>query len=367
MKKVGPVRSFANTPIKSPIKISNNPKEQVEQVKNAMNTVTKQLAKQSPKETGTQGAAVVASALLLKNYDSKAVHKWFKQNLFKDETIVGGLTLIYFIYVVLGGINHDLHHWIYTGDENDSVITRLKKGRPVVFREDVYDEFFSFKHYFKTYRVHVLMAGVWLATGAYNLRNPPELVKIEKGIKYYDGWYHARLSGYTYVISSFLKAITAISLSVQSKSLGVSSYPMTIFGIWDVFSLFMAVKYVLDGNINEHRRWMIRNFSAGGGSIWVRVFGAAWALFDLNFMKSKQFYGKMNNIILVTGFMQGVLFGEYWLSTDLKDIKFWERIQILNVILTIIGARNVYKEMREENEVREKLNNKPSEQRKLQF
>lgn len=68
-------------------------------------------------------------------------------------------TMGYFGYVVLGGIDHDLHKHIYTGDENESVIERLKKGSPVTFREDVYDEFFSFKHYFTTYRVHVLTAG----------------------------------------------------------------------------------------------------------------------------------------------------------------------------------------------------------------
>ena len=134
--------------------------------------------------------------------------------------------------MVLGGVDHDLHHHIYTGDENEDVITRLKKGCPVTFREEVYDEFFSFKHYFELYRVHVLCAGAWLITGVYNLRNPPEFAgKAPGGGALYEGWAHKRLSGYVYVLASLLKGVTASIISWKSQSLGFARWPMIFCGL----------------------------------------------------------------------------------------------------------------------------------------
>jgi len=257
----------------------------------------------------------------------------------------------YFGYVVLGGIDHDLHHHIYTGDENEDVLSRLKKGCPVTFREEVYDEFFSFKHYFKTYRVHVLTAGAWLITGVYNLRNPPEFVgKNPNGPgALYNGWVHKSISGWTYVIASLLKGVTASALSIQSHSLGFARWPMALCGVYDVISLLLAIKYVVQGNIPEHKAWMIRSFGVGAGSIWVRVIGAIWAACDLDFMKSADFYRKMNNVVLTSGFAQGILFSEWWLTKTDSTKKFWASAMLLNAVLTVIGARDVYAQVKREN------------------
>ena len=46
-------------------------------------------------------------------------------------------------------------------------------------------------------------------------------------------------------------------------------YPMALCGLYDLVSLFYAVKFVLDGNILDHKKWMIRNYGVGAGSIWV--------------------------------------------------------------------------------------------------
>lgn len=237
---------------------------------------------------------------------SESTQQTISKAVQENPKIVASATFGYFVYVVLGGIDHDLHKHIYTGDENESVITRLKKGSPVTFREDVYDEFFSFKHYFTTYRIHVLTAGIWLLTGAYNLRYPPTFEGKDaiSGQIVYNGWMHRRLSGYLYVFSSFLKGITATIISLRSHSLGFARYPMALCGVYDLVSLFFAVQYVLEGKILDHKKWMIRNYGVGAGSIWVRVYAAIWAAFDLDFMKTPDLYRKMNNVVLCTGFAQ---------------------------------------------------------------
>ena len=176
-----------------------------------------------------------------------------------NSELVWSLTYVYFVYVVLGGIHHGLHKHIYTGDENESVFKRLLKGKPVTFREDVYDEFFSFKHYFTTYKLHVLTAGAWLLSGVYNLRNPPEFVgRNPSGKALFEGWWHQRGSGYTYVISSFLKGVTASIVSLRSRSLGFARYPMFLCGIYDLVSLMFALERVLSGDVSGHKKWMIR-------------------------------------------------------------------------------------------------------------
>ena len=115
-------------------------------------------------------------------------------------------------------------------------------------------------------------------------------------------------------------------------------------------SLLLAVKYVLQGNVLEHKRWMIRNFGVGAGSIWVRVIGAIWAAFDLNFMKSNDMYRAMNNVVLTTGFAQGILFSEWWLATE-QARGTWSALMGLNAALVLVGARDVYAQMREAKQV----------------
>lgn len=269
----------------------------------------------------------------------------------KHKGAVWALTLGYFGYVVLGGISHSLHKHIYTGDENESVLTRLRKGKPVTFREDVYDEFFSFKHYFTTYQIHVLTCGVWLLTGVYNLRNPPEFQGMatfgDEKFAVYNGWVHKRLSGYLYFLSSLAKGITASIISYRSHSLGFARYPMILCGMYDVFTLLMAMKVLLvDKSVPQHKRWMIRNFGVGAGSIWVRVFAAAWAAFDLDFMKNADLYRKMNNVALCCGFLQGNLFSEWWLSDTPERRQLWALIQVVNLLAYVAGARRVYAELK---------------------
>jgi hypothetical protein len=267
----------------------------------------------------------------------------------KENTPIAiGLTGIYFGYVALGGIDHNLHKHVYTGNENDNVWTRLKQGKPVTFSEDVYDEFFSFKHYFTTYRIHVLTAATWLITGVYNLRNPPTFVGKDSnsGKMLFDGWYHRRLSGYLYAITSFAKGTTASALSIRSHSLGFARWPMALCGIYDVISLGIALNYAVNGNPVEHKKWMIRNFGVGAGSIWVRVFAAAWAATDLSFMSNADFYREMNNVALCVGFLQGILFSEWWVATDFITRRKWFLAQLINVVFGLIGYRHVYRQLR---------------------
>ena len=96
-----------------------------------------------------------------------------------------------------------------------------------------------------------------------------------------------RLSGYLYLLTGFTKGLTASLLSIRSHSLGASRPFMIGYGLWDCFSLLVAVREVLAGRIASHRRWMVRNFAIGAGSIWVRVFGLCWAACDLSFMEER--------------------------------------------------------------------------------
>jgi len=150
----------------------------------------------------------------------------------------------------------------------------------------------------------VLSAGAWLLTGVYNLRNPPQLIGKNPSAPglLYQGWLHKRLSGYVYGVASFVKAVTACSLSIQSRSLGFAKYLMVAYGLYDVVSLLLAIKYIKEGNVAEHKKWMIRNFGVGFGSVWVRFIGAIWAACDLDFMKKPDMYRKMNDVVLMVSF-----------------------------------------------------------------
>jgi hypothetical protein len=164
----------------------------------------------------------------------------------------------------------------------------------------------------------------------------------------YDGWWHKRGSGYMYVLTSFLKGITASIISARSHSLGFARYPMVLCGLYDCASLLIAVDKVLKGDVAGHKRWMIRNFGLGAGSIWARVFGAFWALFDLDFMKSADLYRAMNNVVLCAGFAQGILFSEWWIARNVATRKLFAFLQLANVLVYIYGARRVYQQLREQ-------------------
>lgn len=247
----------------------------------------------------------MADSKMKQGFLEERLARSLKTQLFNNSKVWWTATAAYFGYVVLGGINWKVHRHVYTGDDSKSVVENLKNGQVATFRKQVYREYFfpSFLRYFKTYRAHVLMAGLWLVTGVYNLRNQPEFAGVKDGKKLFEGArYHANVSGYLYVISSAIKGVTAAMMSYYSHSLGYARWPMIGFGIYDVVSLAIALYHILRGNVVDHKRWMIRNFAVGSGSIWVRVFGGIWAACDLEFMKSVEFYGKMNQVILCTGF-----------------------------------------------------------------
>merc|ERR1712054_507254 len=145
------------------------------------------------------------------------------------------------------------------------------------------------------------MAGAWLLTGTANLRNQPKAVDFVDGVVTYAKPWAAlhRWAGYFYVVSSFLKGSTASLMSIYSHSLGASRIPMVLYGMWDVFSLYKALAYILRGNVALHKKWMIRNFCMGAGSIWVRVVGAIWAACDLSFMEHPDRFRKMNDVALL--------------------------------------------------------------------
>ena len=96
--------------------------------------------------------------------------------------------------------------------------------------EDVYAKFYfpAYLRYFKTYSVHTLMAGIWLITGVYNLRRQPQISRITNGEVEYVRSLHATLSGYLYVVSSFLKGATVPLMSLFSHSLGFARYPLSL-------------------------------------------------------------------------------------------------------------------------------------------
>merc|ERR1712023_460027 len=87
---------------------------------------------------------------------------------------------------------------------------------------------------------------------------------------------------------------------------------------------------------------MIRNFSVGAGSIWVRVFGAVWALFDLDFMKDPVMFGKMNGLVLTGGFYFGTLFGEWWVSPEGAKKKLLERLMFALCISIAVAGKRMY-------------------------
>jgi hypothetical protein len=156
----------------------------------------------------------------------------FIKDLFNPERSVRGMwaaTCFYFAYVVLGGLSHKIHKHVYTRDKDKPMISEIMKGKFATFGKDVYSTFFfpAFLAYHNTYRIHVLSAGLWLLTGVYNLRNQPKLVidPVAKTAGFAVSGllpYAHRLSGMAYVISGFLKGLTASILAIKSHSLGYS-------------------------------------------------------------------------------------------------------------------------------------------------
>eukprot|EP01052_Picozoa_sp_SAG31_P022477 SAG31_NODE_1789_length_7236_cov_7.210607_6_plen_163_part_00 len=80
-----------------------------------------------------------------------------------------------------------------------------------------------------------------------------------------------RAVGYVYACTSFAKGMTALLLSIYSHSLGYSRPFLAMFAVWDMLTLFVATNHAIRRRFRAHRCWMIRNFSAGAGSIWVIV------------------------------------------------------------------------------------------------
>jgi hypothetical protein len=186
----------------------------------------------------------------------------------------------YFVYVTLGSISPATHEHAFTAEGYD-VVKNLKKGQVVAIPKQTYKEFYfpAFLKYWNTYRVHTVSSGIWLLTSFYNLRNPPKFGQLANGNVGYNRSAMHRISGYIYLVSGFLKAITVPMMVKYSHSLANwIRTPLAALGIWDVVSLGLAAYHVaVKRNIPEHRKWMIRNYSVGAGSIWVRVFGAIWA------------------------------------------------------------------------------------------
>jgi hypothetical protein len=229
------------------------------------------------------------------------------------------------------------------------ILGEIKKGHVVTIPKQTYKVFYfpAYLRYWNTYRIHTLGAGIWLLTGFYNLRNQPQLGRLANGKLGYPRSTLHRASGYLYLISGFLKAITVPLMAYNSHSLASwIRVPLGALGIWDTLSLGVAAYHIaVERNIPMHRRWMIRNFSAGAGSIWVRVFGAVWAACDLQFMRVPEHFGQMNGYALLGGFYYGVLYGEWWLAKDPKSRRGIEKIMALLCLWVILMGKRMYRQI----------------------
>ena len=261
---------------------------------------------------------------------------------------VWAATWFYFAYVVLGPVSWRTHKHVYTGDPDGlkslrGVLANLRRGQLATFGKEVYAKFFfpAFLRYHRIYRAHTLGAGAWLISGVYNLRNQPRFVNG----RWTDRLMHQKISGYIYAVTSFVKGLTASALSLKSHSLGWAKWPMAVYGVWDAYSLCVAMYWIWKRDIAQHRRWMIRNFSVGAGSIFVRLFAAVWCLFDLSFMTDPETYGRMNNIVLVGGFTQGWVFGEWWIARTRRWRSIWFRAMLATMASTALAARQMYRTM----------------------
>merc|ERR1711972_1100348 len=84
----------------------------------------------------------------------------------------------------------------------------------------------------------------------------------------------------------------------------------------------------------------------GARSIWVRAFGAGWAAFDLSFMTDPEIYRRMNNIVLLGGFTQGLVSGEWWLAKSRRARRAWFAAMMAVKVLTFLAARCLYADLR---------------------
>ena len=298
---------------------------------------------------------------------------------------VWSAVLGYLGYVVLGPLDWRTHKWLYTGDPRASVWDNLRRGQIATFGKEVYAQFFfpSFHRYRKLYESHTLCAGTWLITGVFNLRNQP----VGRQQTASGRWLHTRLSGYVYALSSVITGLTASVMSLKSHSLGIAKYPLAGYGMWMAWTLVLAMRCIWRGDVAGHKVlapcshchcalivtvlslslcshchcalthhlvhssqsisqvWMVRNFASGAGSIWVRFFAAFWAAADLSFMEDVDTYRRMNNIVLVAGFSQGIVFGEWWLARTARLRVAWAVAQAVLVASTLYAAKRMYREL----------------------
>ena len=258
-------------------------------------------------------------------------------------SVVWSAVLGYLGYVVLGPLDWRTHKWLYTGDPRASVWENLRRGQIATFGKEVYAQFFfpSFHRYRKLYESHTLCAGTWLVTGVFNLRNQPLGRQQGASVR----WLHTRLSGYVYALSSVVTGLTASVMSLKSHSLGVAKYPLAGYGMWMAWTLVVAMRCIWRGDITGHKVWMVRNFASGAGSIWVRFFAAFWAAADLSFMEDVDTYRRMNNIVLLAGFSQGIVFGEWWLARTARSRAAWVVAQVGIVVSMLCAAKRMYREL----------------------
>lgn len=257
------------------------------------------------------------------------------------------MTAVYFVYVTLGAISPAAHEHVFTGDMDKPYMENMKKGHYAIIPKQTYKVFYfpAYLKYWNTYRIHTVGAGIWLLTAFYNLRNQPQLGRLANGKLGYPRSTLHRASGYVYLIAGFLKAITVPLMAYNSHSLANwIRVPLGTLGIWDTISLGVAAyQIIVKRDIPMHKRWMIRNFSAGAGSIWVRVFGTVWSICDLEFMRVPDQFGQMNGYALLGGFYYGVLYGEWWLAKDPKSRRGIERIMGALCLWIFLMGKRMYR------------------------
>ena len=225
-----------------------------------------------------------------------------------------------FAYAIANALSSN----IYFEEEPNTMWELLQKG---MYARFFFPAYISFRH---TYRTHVISSGVSMLSGMWSLRYAP--TENANAIH--------QLNGLIYVISSFLRCITILPLIAYSDSLNSHTiYPLFLVAAWDYLSLTFSVLSVAAGEIELYKRWMIRNFNVGAGSIWVRVLAAVWTFLDLRYMKVVDLHQRMNNTLVLVGFLQGILFGEYVLSASgsfEKQASMIGMIVLLGCLLTTI-------------------------------
>ena len=115
--------------------------------------------------------------------------------------------------------------------------------------------------YVTAFYIHITLGGITLLTG---------WSQFIKSWRYRYPTFHGVL-GYVYVISVFVSSISGLMIAPFSSGGAVAAIGFGALAVWWFISNLVAFLKIKKGIINEHQKWMIRNYTLTFSAVVLRI------------------------------------------------------------------------------------------------